>query len=956
MHASLSSLCLRSMLGLFMSCAVLHAAGPPRDERIDLSGIWRFQTDPSDRGVAERWFSRTLTDGLRLPGSMAERGKGDDIRVNTAWTGLIVDSSWFTDPAMARFREPGKVLVPFWLTPRKHYVGAAWYQRTVSIPGGWRGRRIMLSLERAHWHTRVWVDTTFAGEGTSLGTPHTFDLTAVLGPGTHVVTVRVDNRLDPVDVGSSAHSVTDHTQTNWNGIVGAMTLAASPATGIADIAVVPDAAARSFRFRISVVRGNDASTPARVSVSAACRTGKRQHVVPVRAYPVTANSDTSVVEIDYPLGDGALLWDEFSPALYAVTVILHDTSGRELDRRIVRSGVREFVAKGTQFSVNGRPVMLRGTLESAIFPRTGYPPTDVESWRRIYRQCRAFGLNHIRFHSWCPPEAAFAAADEIGIYLHVEAGMWAAVGNGKPLDAWLYAESERIIRSYGHHPSFCMLAAGNEPAGKHQERYLGDLVEHLKSHFPGRLYTGSAGWSALPENQYHVYYGPRLQMWGAGLKSIINGQPPQTAADYRTDVARFTVPIISHEVGQWCVYPDLDEIRKYTGVLRAGNLEIVRTTLGDHHLGHLAHDLLMASGRLQTLCYKADIEALLRTPALGGFHLLDLHDFPGQGTAVVGVLNAFWEPKGYVGADEYRRFCNSTVPLARLPKLTFTDAESLHAAIDVSHYGPSAFRGARPRWRLVNSKGDLQRSGVLGPCDIPTGTLTTVGSISVPFGRTRMPQQLTLSVRVGEFENRWDVWVYPERVPAVDDRQIRVATFLTPPLLDSLEQGARVLLVAPPDTGNAPGTDPIEVGFSPIFWNTAWTQGQAPHTLGILCDPRHPALRSFPTGSSSDWQWWDAIHNARAIRLPQRDPAVVPIVRLIDDWNRNRPLALVAEFRVGRGRLFVSGIDLTGDRPLPPSLAWLRHSMLAYFSNSAAAPQVALSRSEVAALFPGCVR
>ena len=188
------------------------------------------------------------------------------------------------------------------------------------------------------------------------------------------------------------------------------------------------------------------------------------------------------------------------------------------------------------------------------------------------------------------PSAAFTAADETGMYLHVEAGMWTAVGNGKPLDAWLYAESERIIRAYGHHPSFCMLAAGNEPAGDHQERYLGDLVHHLKSHFPGRLYTGSSGWSALPENEYHVYYGPRLQMWGAGLKSIINGQPPQTSADYRTDIARFTVPIISHEVGQWCVYPDLSEIGKYTGVLRAGNLEIVRATLEDHHLGHLAHD------------------------------------------------------------------------------------------------------------------------------------------------------------------------------------------------------------------------------------------------------------------------------------------------------------------------------------------------------------------------------
>ncbi len=941
---------------MLLSCAVAHAAGSPLEERIDLSGIWRFQTDREDRGLAERWFARSLNDELRLPGSMAERGKGDEIRVNTAWTGLIVDSSWFTDPAMARFRTPGNVLVPFWLTPRKHYVGAAWYQRTVSIPRGWRGRRIVLMLERAHWHTRVWVDTSFAGEGTSLGTPHEFDLTALLSPGSHVLTVRVDNRLAPVDVGSSAHSVTDHTQTNWNGIVGAIALTAAPATGIVEIGVGSDGRARSFHLRVRVARGDDGSLPASVTVRAEGQNGTRKHVVPIRRYPVSGDADTTVVEIEHALGNRALLWDEFSPALYTVTVAVQDARGRELDRRIVRSGVRTFAANGTQFVVNGRPVMLRGTLECAIFPRTGYPPTDVGAWRRIFRQCRAFGLNHVRFHSWCPPGAAFDAADEIGVYLHVETGMWTAVGNGAPLDRWLYDESERIIRSYGHHPSFCMLAAGNEPAGDHQERFLGGLVRYLTSHHPGRLYTGSAGWSALPENQYHVYYGPRLQAWGAGLASPINGVPPQTTTDYRSDVARFTVPIISHEVGQWCVYPDLDEISKYTGVLRAGNLEIVRATLRDHHMGHLAQKFLMASGRLQALCYKADIEALLRTPALGGFQLLDLHDFPGQGTAVIGVLNAFWETKGYIGPEEFRRFCNSTVPLARMAQLTFTDAETLHAAIDVSHFGPSALRGEQVHWQLLNSAGAVRQRGALPPCDIPTGALTTVGALRVPFTRARVPQQLTLAVRVGRFENRWNIWVYPASVPRVDERLIRVTTFLTSGLLDTLEAGGRVLLVAPPDTAGGPGRDPIAVGFSPIFWNTAWTLGQAPHTLGILCDPRHPALRSFPTESASDWQWWDALHDARAIRLPDRDPAVVPIVRLIDDWNRNRPLAVLAEFRVGRGRLLVSGIDLTGEPRSTPSRAWLRQSILSYLSEGRSIPSEALSRSDAVRLFPGCFR
>jgi hypothetical protein len=556
----------------------------------------------------------------------------------------------------------------------------------------------------------------------------------------------------------------------------------------------------------------------------------------------------------------------------------------------------------------------------------------------------------MRFHSWCPPDAAFEAADETGFYLHVEAGMWTGVGDGKPLDEWLREESERIIHAYGHHPSFCMLAAGNEPAGKNQARYLGDLVTFLKTHYPGRLYTGASAWPVIPENEYHVLYGPRIQAWGAGLTSSINATPPQTVSDYRDTVSRYTVPIISHEVGQWCAYPDLDEIRKYTGVLKAGNFEIVRTTLHDHHLGHLAHDLLMASGMLQTLCYKADIEALLRTPGLGGFHLLDLHDFPGQGTAPVGVLNAFWEPKGYVSAESYRQFCNSTVPLARIPKLVYTDAETLKASIDVAHYGPVSLTGVRSTWRLTTSGNAPIRKGSLTQADIATGTVTPLGTISVPLSGLHRPARLRLSVRVGGSRNHWDIWVFPDTATTGQDTTVQVTQVLTTPILGSLRQGGTVLLVAPPSK-----TDPIAVGFSPIFWNTVWTRGQAPHTLGLLCDPGHPALHDFPATSHTDWQWWDVLHNARAIRLPVQRPAVIPIVRLIDDWNTNRPLALLAEFRVGRGRLLVSGADLINDLASRPAARQLRSGLVRYMTGRSFAPRITLDRAQLRMLFPGSV-
>jgi hypothetical protein len=329
------------------------------------------------------------------------------------------------------------------------------------------------------------------------------------------------------------------------------------------------------------------------------------------------------------MGNNVLLWDEFNPNLYVMDVKLETPAG--LDTKKVQFGMRTFNADGTRFEINGRPVFLRGTLDCAAFPKTGYPPTDEKEWKRIFQTIKAHGLNHVRFHSWCPPEAAFNAADEEGIYLQVECSSWAnsgsAIGDGKPIDKWIYEESENIVRSYGNHPSFCMMAYGNEPAGKHKKEYLTKFLNYWEKKDDRRVYTSGAGWPVIPANEYHNIPAPRIQGWGQGLKSIINSQPPESDYDWKKKIERWDKPVVSHEIGQWCAYPDLKEIDKSTGVLKAKNFEIFKETLDENDLGQLADSFLMASGKLQALCYKADIEAALRTPGFAGFQLLGLSDF-----------------------------------------------------------------------------------------------------------------------------------------------------------------------------------------------------------------------------------------------------------------------------------------------------------------------------------------
>ena len=911
---------------------------------LPLSGVWRFALDPSDEGLSSSWDGRALADRIRLPGVLQAQGKGDDVSVDTRWTGQIVDRTFFTSPRYAPYRQTGNVKVPFWLQPDKVYVGPAWYQRDVDVPAAWVGRRLVLHLERPHWQTLVWIDDRLVGSNDSLSTPHEYDLGTTLAPGRHRLTIRVDNRL-VVDVGTNSHSVTDHTQGNWNGIVGKIELRATSPVYVEDLQAFPHVApSPSVRVRGRI--GSASGEPGRGTVRLAVMAGARDEPIGSATAEVSWDRDGGSFEAEVPLAAGARPWDEFSPFLHRLEATLETGAGR--DTRAVVFGLREVATRGTQFTVNGRPTFVRGTLECAIFPKTGHPPTDVAAWRRVVRIAKAHGLNAIRFHSWCPPEAAFVAADELGFYYQVEVASWpngsTRVGVGLPVDEWLYREAGRILRAYGSHPSFLMMAAGNEPGGRDRE-YLGRFVEHWKALDPRRLYTSASGWPQVAESQYHVTPDPRIQAWGEGLRSRVNAKPPETRTDYREYVAARRVPVVSHEIGQWCAFPNLAERTKYTGYLKARNFDVFADFLKAGGMEEQAADFLHASGRLQTLLYKEEIESALRTPGMGGFFLLDLHDFPGQGTALVGVLDAFWESKGYVTPQEFRRFCAETVPLARLDRRVFTTGETLTADLEVAHFGAAPVRAARPSWRLVDASGRTVASGALPPRDVPVGNGTALGRVTVPLARLNAPARYRLVAALDgtPFENDWDVWVYPSEVSGAAPAGVKVVRALDADAEAALRDGARVVLFAPPGRVRGDALGRVELGFSSIFWNTAWTSRQAPHTLGILCDPAHPALAAFPTEAHSNWQWWYLVSRAGAMILDGLPAGLRPTVQVIDDWFTSRRLGLVFEARVGKGRLLVSSIDLDSDLGANPVARQMRHSLLAYAASDKFQPSVEVS-------------
>ncbi len=904
-------------LFVLLSCICCFSC-KPSIQQIDLSGTWEFTTDTS------QW-----NQSLILPGSVTSNRLGEDISMSTPWTGTIVDSSFFFADKYAKYRTTENFKVPFWLQPEKYFRGEAWYKKTVEIPQNWDKYDVMLTLERCHWDTELWIDGSYAGSGHSLGTPHRYLLTQWLTPGKHELLLKVDNSLKTVNPGINSHSVTDHTQGNWNGVIGKIALEALPQIRINHLDIFPDIDHKKVKVELEALNSTSTAQEVTFKMEVGGRAFEKSQTLPTGTSPVYA-------EIE--MGDSILLWDEFHPHLYQLNVHLSGTDGKELSHCSEQFGMRKLEVVQNHILINGRKVFFRGMLDCAAFPLTGYPSMDKEYWVKMFTNCRNHGLNHVRFHSWCPPEIAFQVADEMGFYLQIECSSWAnqgiTIGDGTSLDQFIRDESERMVREYGNHPSFCMMLYGNEPSGEKSTPYLADFVTHWKEKDTRRLYSTAAGWPNLPINDFLNDPTPRIQGWGQGLTSIINAEAPRTNYDWSNYVQQFNQPVISHEIGQWCVYPDFKEISKYTGLMKAHNFEIFRDDLKKNGMIHLADSFLLASGKLQALCYKADIEAALRTPDFGGFQLLGLYDFPGQGTALVGVLNVFGEEKGYISPEEYRQFSNTTVPLARLPKLIYTNNESLTVSVEVAHFGDKQLSNPKLGWILSTDDGKTIGKGQWNANQISIGNNIPLGNISFPLSGITEPKQLSLKVYVNDFENEWHIWVYPSTPRnQYADNDILVTNSLDNKAKEVLEKGGKVLLSLPKGKLRADMGGDIQIGFSSIFWNTAWTLGQAPHTLGILCNPHHPALSQFPTNYYSDYQWWDAMSYSNAIEMDKLAKGAQPIVRVIDDWFTNRSLGLITEFKVGKGKLVLSGIDFWQKMDERPAARQLLNSLKAYMSS-----------------------
>lgn len=912
-------------------------------QTIDLSGEWQFSKGDKP----------TYSERITLPGSMLTNGKGDEVTVDTKWVSSLYDSSFYFNPYMAKYRVAGKMKFPFFLTPSKHYVGNAWYAKTVNIPKSWKKRSVILHLERPHIETTVYVNGKNAGHKMSLSVPHEFDITPYIIAGKdNRIEVKVYNGIENVCVGQDSHSVTDQTQGDWNGIVGKIELQAHAKSYIKELQVYPDIKEKQIRVMLRLA-GNSGGKHNVSFTTALLDDGSN-----TMQKKINFSGDSLIAMLN--MGNDVKLWDEFNPNLYALTTILDGDTVR------TTFGMREITIKGRQFYMNNSPIWMRGTVGNCCFPLTGYPPTDEASWLVVFKKCKEYGLNMMRFHSYCPPEAAFAAADRVGFYLQPEGPSWpnhgVKLGRGMAIDTFLINETKRMVEAYGNHPSFCMLAAGNEPAGD-WVKWVGDFVDYWKqTGDQRRVYCGASvggGWAWDPKSEYHVKGGARGLDW--------DRSKPQSLDNYNDRITQFVQkgrkpitfdinePYISHEQGQWCAFPDLKERNQYTGAYKAGNFDIFSDLLRDNGMASQAEKFLMASGHLQTLAYKYELERNLRTKDYAGFQLLGLNDYSGQGSALVGVLNVFWREKGYCSAQDWSEFCSPIVPLAKFSKFVYTNTDTLNVDVEMYNAYNKQLTNARSMYYIHDSQKNEYTHGLLSQKDISIGKNIPLGNACFPLTGFDKPVKLTLTVittseNIGgqRIANHWDFWVYPSKVDMPKAKDVYITDTLDDKAVKMLKKGGKVLITA---AGKVRMGNDIKQTYLPVFWNTSWFKMRPPHTTGAYIDVNHPLFSEFPSDDWSNLNWWELLNKAQVMNLREFPSDYQPPVQPIDTWHVSRKIGMMIEANVLGGRLLMTTMDITDNLDNRVVARQMRKAILNYMESDSFKPYITIEQQTITNLF-----
>ena len=958
--------------------------------RILLNGKWHVVLEDGTTGQMD------------LPGTLDENGIGHrDVGANQWHPDAVLGN------AAGEIDKDAPIATRF--TRRHTYEGEARISRKITVPDYGTDRLFVLA-ERAR-ALRLLVDGEACAvfrQGT-LSTPYIFELTGA-APGEHEFTFLSDNSYPGMPKAAICYSsaATDETQTNWNGILGECSMYTRPQNFIDSLRVYPRAVKKEEKNKaggyvldvcVELAPGakkvyKDAKI---ILQSEALAVGELEdtqtltEIISCSGEGLTeAGTDKEenpkTMEIwfrDLPLRENVKLWDEDEGNLYEMAVTLdngmsaEDKGGSTAECR-TRFGIRSFGDNGSgRLALNGRAIFLRGEANCAEYPETGHPPMTIPEWKEMLLKYRSYGINFVRFHSHCEPEAAFAAADELGMLLQPELSHW------DPKDAFGTEESYRyyraelvdLLKTYANHPSFVMLTLGNELQAQDEGRErMRELVRTAKRMDPTRLYAnGSNAFygeeGCDPESDFYTSQSCKdvvIRGTFSGMRGYLNENYPSTDRTYDEAMAEirkeYQKPVFSFEVGQFEVLPDFEELESFHGISDPVNLKLIKKRVEERGLLPTWEKYVEATGELSRLAYREEIEAAMRTRELSGISLLGLQDFPGQGTALVGMMNSHLEPKPYDFArpERFREFFQECRILVKLPHYTYEAGERLIAEVIAANFGKGNIEGVFC-WTLAEKK-SVSENGNCEPAEIKSkntviatgedteiticrpGSYTEVGSLDIPLDFVEKNTALTLKVRIGDSISAYPIWVYRKTTPVCPENVYETRAF-DMKTREILQNGGRVYLSPDADKESLPNS--IKTQFTTDFWSVG-TFADQEGGMGQLIDTEHPIFKEFPTDFHTDWQWW-IMTTKRAVILPH---PMKTIITEMDSYAFLRPMAQMIEFRCLKGKVLLSTMELHKSQQYPEVRA-LQASIYTYLSGENFEPAEEITEEELSMLVRG---
>lgn len=894
---------------------------------LNISGEFYCTLDPNDNGESfgfqnGNWDEENL---ICLPGTL-----------NSNKMGTPINEEDFTEINGKSLDMP---------RPAYEYIGKAWYKKNVFISKeDLQNKEAVLYLERIIFQSKVWINGEYVGENSSLSTAHQLSVTKHLkADQDNLIVIAIDNR-DVLKIGDASHSYTNHTQTKWNGIVGRIEIHFFNKVFVEDVQIFTSITDIDVKLNVA----NKFDDKKNVKIDLKIIDDERTIYCTSKQVDVQSRHHE---EFKIYLWNNAKLWDEFNPNLYKLEVKLTCESCEGCEEIVERKfGIRTITTEGRHILINENRVHFRGNLDCCIFPLTGYPETSFEFWVENMKLLKSYGLNHVRFHSWCPPEEAFHAADVVGMYIQAEGPMWmdwwlgTTVGCCEEHFEFLPKEHTEINRQYGNHPSFVVFSNGNELNGDF--RLLEKMVIDLKKCDNRRLYTLTSNFDRRRRDTEDIFIASTIDEVVARAEMYMDRVCEATSMTYDKAVNSCEIPFLCHEVGQYAVYPDLNGIEKYTGCINPVNLKAIKIDLEKKNLIKYADEFVKASGHLSKILYKAEIETLLNTEQMAGIQLLSLQDFTGQSTATIGMLDVFWDNKGMTTSEEFASFCGEIVPLFQTHDIIYNSNEELQGVINVYNYSNQDYLDSTVVFKMLIDN-QVFKEIEINNIDIKRPGLNRISNVSCMLSEIEKASKVKVEVTIKgtEIKNSWDIWVYPTIENPEEANNFEVRSALSENDLKELEAGKNILFV--------PGKDAVksykEGNFTTVFWSPIVFLSEK--NCGMICDSGHEVFNSFPTDKYSDFQWKKIMESSISMAIDELDASFEPIVQLVPNFYHNEKLANMFEAKLGKGKLFVCSIDIFTFLHKDMPKQYLKKSIYKYLNSSRFNPKQSLSSDDLRRVF-----